>query len=73
MFQALGDVVGMTMASEATLARELDLPYACICTVDNYCHGLLEEPLTYQDIVAVQESKTADLRRVLQAFLEAGA
>ncbi len=63
----------MTMASEATLARELDLPYACICTVDNYCHGLLEEPLTYQDIVAVQESKTADLRRVLQAFLEAGA
>ncbi len=71
MLQQFGDVVGMTMASEATLARELDIPYACVCTVDNYCHGLTEEPLTYDEIVRVQREKTEDLRRVVQAFLEA--
>ncbi len=71
MFESLGDVVGMTMGSEATLARELELAYAGLCTVDNYCHGLVGEPLTYDGIVKVQREKTEDLRQVLRAFLEA--
>lgn len=73
MFQRLGDVVGMTMAAEATLARELGLPYACICTVDNYCHGVVDEPLAYEEIVKVQREKADELRRILQALLEAAA
>ncbi|MCJ2520014.1 MAG: MTAP family purine nucleoside phosphorylase [Candidatus Thermoplasmatota archaeon] len=71
MFREFGDVVGMTMASEATLARELDLPYASICTIDNYCHGVVDEPLAYAEIVSVQREKADDLTRVLHAFLEA--
>lgn len=42
----IADVVGMTCASEATLASELDLPVAIIATVDNYAHGLGLTPLT---------------------------
>lgn len=41
-----GDVVGMTCASEATLASELGIPHAILAMVDNYAHGIGEEPLT---------------------------
>lgn len=29
-----GDIVGMTVAVEATLSKELGIPYAALCTVD---------------------------------------
>lgn len=70
LFREFGDVVGMTMASEATLSRELDIPYASICTVDNYCHGIVDEPLSYEEIVRVQRENTGVLRKVMRAFLE---
>ncbi len=70
MFREFGDVVGMTMASEATLARELDLPYASLCTVDNYCHGIVDEPLTHDQIVAGQHENAQALKRALLALLE---
>ena len=44
------DVVGMTMASEATLAAEADVGYACLCTVDNYAHGVAAKTLSYEEI-----------------------
>src|SRR2546430_6825458 len=34
-FKSIGDVVGMTMASAATLASELGIPYAFLFTADN--------------------------------------
>jgi 5'-methylthioadenosine phosphorylase len=46
-----GDIVGMTLASEATLAVELGLEVAALCTIDNYANGLSEELLTYEHIV----------------------
>ncbi len=51
MLRSFGDVVGMTMASEATLAKELGLGYASICSVDNYAHGIVDEPLTSDLII----------------------
>jgi 5'-methylthioadenosine phosphorylase len=47
----IADIVGMTLASEATLARELDLRFAAVCTVDNYANGLGGEVLTYERIL----------------------
>jgi 5'-methylthioadenosine phosphorylase len=44
------DVVGMTMASEATLAAEAEVGYACLCTVDNYAHGIAARPPSYEEI-----------------------
>lgn len=49
---AAADVVGMTIASEATLAAELGMQVSALCTVDNYANGLSDETLTYEHILA---------------------
>jgi 5'-methylthioadenosine phosphorylase len=45
-----GHVIGMTMASEATLCMEYGILYASLCSVDNYCNGIVRVPLTMQEI-----------------------
>jgi len=47
----IADLVGMTLASEATLASELGIPFAALCTVDNYAHGLAGEAPTWEHIL----------------------
>ena len=47
----VADFVGMTLASEATLACELGMPFAALCTVDNYAHGIGGEAPTYEHIL----------------------
>lgn len=49
----IADVVGMTVASEATLACELGMNFAALCTIENYANGLGDEVLTYEHIVNV--------------------
>jgi len=49
----IADVVGMTVASEATLACELGMDFAALCTIENYANGLGDEVLTYEHIVNV--------------------
>ena len=65
-----GDVVGMTMASEATLASELGIPYASLCTVDNFCNGIVDEPLTFEAIRETQRKNAALTRTVVANALE---
>lgn len=43
------DLVGMTIAHEAILAREAGLAYAAVCKVDNLGNGLDEDLLTVED------------------------
>ena len=64
------DIVGMNMATEATLATELGLRYANISTVDNYAHGIVEAPLEYKDIVAAAAQSRADVEKVLLKIIE---
>jgi 5'-methylthioadenosine phosphorylase len=65
------DVVGMNMASEATLATELGLRYADISTVDNYAHGIIEEEvLDYKKIVEDASKSRVDLEKVLIKLIE---
>jgi len=47
------DIVGMTMANEATLCCEAGIPVAALCTVDNYANGVAaQEPgLSYETII----------------------
>ena len=68
-FQTIGDVVGMTMASEATLASELAVPYASLCTVDNFAHGIVDEPLSFEQIRETQRANTALTRTVVAKAL----
>ena len=60
----------MNMASEATLATELELRYANISTVDNYAHGIVEKPSEYKDIVEAASKSRADLEMVLVKVVE---
>lgn len=63
------DVVGMTMASEATLASELALAYGSVCTVDNYAHGLTQKSLTFEAIAQAQRENAFALTAVLPSAL----
>jgi 5'-methylthioadenosine phosphorylase len=51
----IADVVGMTLASEATLACELGMQFAALCTIENYANGLGDEVLTYEHMLAVSK------------------
>jgi 5'-methylthioadenosine phosphorylase len=65
------DVVGMNMASEATLATELGLRYADISTVDNYAHGVIaDEALSYKDIVEGASKSRENVEKVLVKVIE---
>lgn len=46
VLRSWGDVVGMTMASEADLCQEAAIGYNSFCMVDNYAHGLTTDPLS---------------------------
>ena len=69
-FKTVGDVVGMTMASEATLASEIGVPYASLCTVDNFAHGIADEPLSFEGIRETQRSNAALTRAIVTKALE---
>jgi len=65
-----GEVVGMSMASEATLAQEMGLHYASICSVDNYANGIAEENLSFERILEVAAENWNMVRRVLEELVE---
>lgn len=70
MMSNFADIVGMTMASEAIIARELGLRYASACSVDNFCHGILDEPLSMEKILAGTRKNAALIRKLLQYFIK---
>jgi 5'-methylthioadenosine phosphorylase len=65
----VGDLVGMTIAAECILSREIGLSYAALCVVDNLANGLDADPLTIEAftaaVVANQTALLADLGQVL--------
>jgi 5'-methylthioadenosine phosphorylase len=70
MMTSFADIVGMTMANEAVIALELDMPYACACSIDNFGNGLVDEPLGMQEIYE-STRKNADLMiRLLKSYLK---
>ncbi len=66
----VADIVGMTVASEATLALELGMRFAAICTVDNYAHGLGEELVTYEQILETSRTYRRRTEDILEKIVE---
>jgi 5'-methylthioadenosine phosphorylase len=58
------DVVGMTIGSEAAIARELGLRYAAVCNVDNFANGVAQ-PLT---VAEYEAGKASNRERALAAL-----
>jgi 5'-methylthioadenosine phosphorylase len=69
MMSPFADLVGMTMASEAIVAQELELPYASLCSVDNYAHGLEDRELTMEKILWHARQNAEAILRILNGCL----
>ena len=70
MFRRLGcDVVGMTSAPEAVLARELEICYASVCYVSNMAAGI-EKRLTALEVSKASESVFPKIEQILSETIE---
>ena len=65
----IADVVGMTVASEATLACELNMEFAALCTVDNYANGLGGDVLTYEHILNTSRTHRQRTEEIVTAIV----
>lgn len=70
MLKRFGDIVGMTMASEASLCLECGIPYTSLCSVDNYCHGIARVPLTMDEIHENVSHAVSHIERLICAVQE---
>ncbi len=63
------DVVGMTIAAECIVARELGLAYAAVCAVDNLANGLGDEPVAVDALEPQRATNAQRLRDGLAGAL----
>jgi len=71
MMSRFADLVGMTMASEAIVAQELEKTYASLCSVDNYAHGLMAKGPTMEQILQCAQRSAETILRILTHYLTA--
>jgi 5'-methylthioadenosine phosphorylase len=67
MFRAWGaDVINMTVATEAALANEAEIPYAAVAMSTDYdCWKDDEEPVTWKEIMDVFNSNAEKVKQLL--------
>ena len=70
MLATAGHLVGMTCAHEATLCKEMSLPYAVVCMVDNVANGLSEREITYEEFRVGVAKNLVVMEKVLGAVLD---
>ena len=65
------DVVGMTAASELTLANELGIRCAALCTVDNYANGIGGEGAPdYEEIIKIAKQNGEKVTALIKGIVE---
>ncbi len=65
------DVVGMTAASELTLANELSIRAAALCTVDNYANGIGGEGApSYEEIIKITRQNGDKVTSFIKGIVE---
>ena len=69
MMGQFADVVGMTMANEATLAQELDIRYASLCTIDNYANGIAGK-VTYEKLMESVKQKSTMVQKTVMGLMK---
>ncbi len=63
------DLVGMTGMPEAVLARELNIPYACISLVVNKAAGKSDGIITMDEIIAALDGGMAKVKQLIASYL----
>ncbi len=72
VLRSWGDVVGMTMASEADLCQEAGIGYNSFCMIDNFAHGLTGAALSdeeFRRMVGINQARVNALVEHLLARL----
>ena len=64
------DMVGMTLANEASVAQEMGLDYASLCSVDNHAHGLSPKSLTLEEITDNSTANADRILKILEKYME---
>ena len=67
LIAAHAEVIGMTIASECIVAREMEIPYAAVCVVDNLANGIASEPLSVAEFEAGKDENRARLTVAIDA------
>ncbi len=73
LIAAHAHVIGMTIASECVIAREMGIAYAAVCVVDNLANGIAAEPLSVAEFEAgkaLNRSRLTAAIEVVAAELE---
>ncbi len=70
MLSQFADIVGMTVGSEATLAKEMEMEFAAICSVDNYAHGIGGEVPDFQQILSNARKNQERTKAIVRDFVE---
>ncbi|MCK4718306.1 MAG: MTAP family purine nucleoside phosphorylase [Thermoplasmata archaeon] len=65
-----GDLVGMNMASEATLCSELGMSYSNIASVDNYGNGICGERPTFELVLANSKKNHDRVEELVKGAIE---
>lgn len=72
----VGDLVGMTVASECVLAKEFGLAYATVCMIDNMANGLDDVALSLDEfqrgVASNRDQLVADVRRLVRQLAPEG-
>ena len=63
------DIVGMTGMPEASLAREAELEYACLCLVVNPAAGKSDSIITMKEIQQAVDNGMGKIRAILARYL----
>ncbi|MFX0170112.1 MAG: S-methyl-5'-thioinosine phosphorylase [Candidatus Hodarchaeota archaeon] len=71
MLRQLGaDIVGMTLAPEAFLARELGMCYVACSVVTNYAAGLVKTPITHEETLRTFKSQIEQVQKMLKLAIQ---
>jgi 5'-methylthioadenosine phosphorylase len=65
-----GDVVGMTVATEAILAREACICYAPLCVVTNYAAGIKSARLSHSEVTEAMKQASGNLSLLISVAVD---
>ncbi len=69
IIKSYAQIVGMTMGTEATLAKEMEIKYAAICSVENYANGIVKKELTPDQIIEMRKKNAKGLKNFIEKII----